>query len=616
MTPALPMAPAPIADESLPGFVLRVAGLYGHRTLAELGFNISMPGCAFRIQDVEVVAERCGICRSQLMPLSYLPSLRPGHHQFGRAILHRDLIRLGRGRRYCPACLASSAHHRAIWDLSVVRVCGHHQLQLLDCCPRCHGSLPWTAPSLASCPCGHALAEATAPCASTEEFEWLPSFLALLEGSPLPGMKIEGLGASACAHMVVLLGMLLSPNWEGPRRIRDFGQKSAADVSAVMRTGIRAVTTWPGPLDEFVARLRRGARHRHGRYGLAHELGSDVVEWLLNLPHADYGAVIRTAMTECIADNPLTLLHVARSRALGPKGSCLTKREAARRLGSSVETLSRGIAQGRLASLGRGGRGIPIAIDAQKVTAIARDRESIIGLKEAAARLGTTTARVRALAAAGMLKPVPTPLGPGNAFRAEEVAYFMADIESRVRCRPVERLCSLGEAAGLFKQAGGAFPDLVALVLGNRLAPTAITHTRRGLGALLFERAEIIALARSKREAGDLLPLQAVARHLGVKWEVVDHLVRTSMLPLACNRGHRQARLVARGQLSAFEEEFTVGAALAREFQTSPRRIDRLLRERGVLPAVGPGIDGSRQNVYVRRDIAAAFPASMPALIS
>jgi len=53
-------------------------------------------------------------------------------------------------RRLCPACIAESQHHRFWWDLRPITTCPRHQLCLIDTCV-CGSKLKWRDPSLLHC---------------------------------------------------------------------------------------------------------------------------------------------------------------------------------------------------------------------------------------------------------------------------------------------------------------------------------------------------------------------------------------------------------------------------------------------------------------------------------
>jgi hypothetical protein len=97
-------------------------------------------------------------------------------------------------------------------------------------------------------------------------------------------------------------------------------------------------------------------------------------------------------------------------------------------------------------------------------------------------------------------------------------------------------------------------------------------------------------------EDGDTLTVQAVAQRLKMQWAVVAHLVERGLL--ISNDG-----LIRLADVERFQATFVSGSVLAKEMGTSPRRMAEILLDRGVMPVVGPRVDGSRQNFYRRADV-------------
>ena len=57
------------------------------------------------------------------------------------------------------------------------------------------------------------------------------------------------------------------------------------------------------------------------------------------------------------------------------------------------------------------------------------------------------------------------------------------------------------------------------------------------------------------------------------------------------------------GEVERFKREFVTGAALAKEWGTSPRSLAIKLASIGIAPVVGANVDGSRQNIYRKSEL-------------
>ena len=89
--------------------------------------------------------------------------------------------------------------------------------------------------------------------------------------------------------------------------------------------------------------------------------------------------------------------------------------------------------------------------------------------------------------------------------------------------------------------------------------------------------------------------MQRAAERLGLKWQVVSHLVRVGIIGGAPDG-------IPLFEVERFARDYVTGAQLARDLETSPRSLAARLAASGVLPVVGPEVDGSRQNIFRRHD--------------
>jgi hypothetical protein len=94
-----------------------------------------------------------------------------------------------------------------------------------------------------------------------------------------------------------------------------------------------------------------------------------------------------------------------------------------------------------------------------------------------------------------------------------------------------------------------------------------------------------------------------VAEQLGLKWEVVAHLVRRGLI-------HATPGEIASTEVAQFRKEYVLGSELAKSAGTSPRHVAIRLSALRIFAVVGPAVDGSRQNIYRRRDVEELIPGS------
>ena len=56
--------------------------------------------------------------------------------------------------RICPECLREKGYHDKIWEKAFSSACPHHNIKLIDTCPKCSTTLTWDRVNIRYCKCG------------------------------------------------------------------------------------------------------------------------------------------------------------------------------------------------------------------------------------------------------------------------------------------------------------------------------------------------------------------------------------------------------------------------------------------------------------------------------
>lgn len=144
----------PLEDELLSSWIVRLSIAHGQKlhTFTRLLWKDS--GIWARDVDksvtkeqVKVLAEKCGVKFENAWETTlenYVGLIYETHKPLGPSawitsvgINHRTRIKFG--LQFCPQCLAEDQkpYFRRHWRLSFFTVCTKHEIQLLDCCPKC-----------------------------------------------------------------------------------------------------------------------------------------------------------------------------------------------------------------------------------------------------------------------------------------------------------------------------------------------------------------------------------------------------------------------------------------------------------------------------------------------
>ena len=199
----------PAADESLPGFLLRLAEQNRYAGIADF---LSSVLSGLNSQSL----------RPQLMEIRKSPALltRLGRIACGDPNVLLDFRLLGLGSdavmmhgcrvptyglafvqaAVCPHCLDDTGYCREEWELAPVVVCSRHECELISHCAQCGHSLGWNRGSVTRCGhCGASLGAATQQplaatvpeCRTAEDFSALADFRVELNDGEVTTMSWE-----------------------------------------------------------------------------------------------------------------------------------------------------------------------------------------------------------------------------------------------------------------------------------------------------------------------------------------------------------------------------------------------------------------------------------------
>ena len=402
-------------------------------------------------------------------------------------------------------------------------------------------------------------------------------------------------------RLLMCLGMFLT-DWRRERRIETLVSMGADGVAQVLLAGLNALKRWPEPVHAYLGEQRLLAGQRRGRYGARKTLGA-FYDWMTLMEPGSVKTVVAEAVRDFVERDPQLARRVHRSRLVGSDGvpgRVLGLTDAAQRVGRSGETVKRMMATGMLPTAISEGRGVPMALDGEAVEVLAARLRDAVPLTGLARMLGVSRARTRCLVEAGLIRPVQRAGAAGWAQWAFEAAEIRSFLDRLAPGEPApttpSQTAGLDYVAEVLRRRGITLDRMMALILDGSLGVVGVDANATGLKQLRFDPVLVRVLCRGL-EIGPTMTIEAAAEQLGLKWQVAAHLVRA---------GHIEAvhgGKVAVASVEAFGKNYVTGASLARERRTSPRSLARKLADQGILPVVGPEIDGSRQNIYRRGDL-------------
>ncbi len=409
-------------------------------------------------------------------------------------------------------------------------------------------------------------------------------------------------GAKACE----MLGALVDG---GPNAaIGDYTQMDWARVGDV---GFQICKNGPRAISDVLGQIRIEGGRRSGRTGPQAAYGF-LFNWLNYTRRAEDFGPLRDVVRDAIVDN----------FAIGP-GEVILGEEVIQRRVHSVNSLvnATGINRFRLYRLMRKAGMIPETADKAAFNQWvfpAAEGERLIGriqnsipLNRVMHVLGCSKTHAEQLAHQGLITSV-VPITEGSVgltmgyFNHDDLAAFMEEVMSRaVICEDEEEgYVDLTSAA----RPRSSTAEILRWHLDGSPPRTRRVGGDRRLDALRFHLATARALVAARR-GSDLHRLTSVALILGIKIDAVKKLVGsehggpwlTLAPPESCQELDGGA-YVAMAEIERFEAEYATIAMISRVTGIHFRAVQRMLEERGIMPAVDP--DWVRSRIYHRAEVA------------
>lgn len=574
----------PIEGESLDGFIARVAAhnmvdkalaisslggvSYGHRP------DLSTHGW----EGLPAVAECLQVDIADLHHRSY-PLTDPARDLrlfFGTPLERRHLEL--RTRRFSPAGLRLSNHHRALWQLRLFPFCIETWEHLLDKCPRCHAAQRWYRPNgIERCDyCVEDLRRAPSDPVPPEYREAALAAVGLVHPDPerrsaslkrLP-LAIQSLGAGPALELLVLLLPLFDRAMPGTRA----GKRRTWDappsrITAAVAKAWPLLEGWPSAVLDLLAENIAAApsRYSDGAHGMA--------IYFLNTAGAHAHPAVNEAMARLRAE-----VDVDGPRGDAIRATTLDVKSLSKLLGHGTQQLSRIRRSGGLPTIFtlKGSRAVA-RYDAAKVAEIRRIFEVRLSFERAAWLLGISYHGVEQLAAIRLLPTITHPYFPLRYGGPQTTLPGLQELQQRIE-------------AG----AARAVPDPIRLrsavaVIGGRLKPwgpivqalldRAIPYSLNQTGERLTQRIEIgrsslAALARihfERQGYPDIPFAESMTRHDAGEALNLQPKEYTPLLKCYESGDHASERIVPVGEVERLAQELIGSAEVALRLGINPR---------------------------------------------
>lgn len=488
--------------------------------------------------------------------------------------------------RWCPQCLsAPGTYWRRSWTEGAP-VCRNHCCWLQDRCEACGALAAWRNLRLLQCRCGADLAlQPAAPWSDAVQKVLLePEEIA----EPCIGLADEG-QRFALAEVV---GALDRYGLHG-KPLKRSSARAVASQHGIVERGAWIVVNAAEELQSLLERLRVPSPA-----GQRVQLVSEAWPGLLRLLKRRLTGPVLRWMTNQIAKLPERALSdgVAIQRGgssgNGPSGI----HGLAKAVGVRVERVPALLSDCGVAVPTRRskvGRRMSAVTDSV-VTRVRDHLRDLLTARAAQRRFGLAAKRLEELALAGLVRRM------GNQYSASSIQGLLegcagpAGTEASESAHHEPRWCSLHQALRLHignPQTAALFTAL----LGGSLSVRRVKLVEHARDLLLVEP-EVKAWSRASEVVGEELTIPKAAALLGLKQEVVYHLVGAGLLATSRQvAGRRAARVISRSEIHRFQSQVSPLAEMARAHGVDHRCAKRWATERQLTLVSGPTVDGGRQ---------------------
>lgn len=433
----LPLRAAPVAGETILGFLVRLAERNGVHMGLPFARSLGIPFAtltmaATREFDLASLASASRIPRSTLLAMTYRSGQGRPLLFRGRPISRRALIFARRS--FCPACLAEKPYHHDTWDLALSTACLRHGTLLSNKCHACGLTTGWRDSSIGTCRCGFDLSRSPMRPIPDDALAAISEVHALfgaddvfddLHSAPWPGV-LRSLGAEEASSLMFHLGWYASGRSGIPRSLADPAFLDA--VPSILGVGYRIGLDWPGAFHEFLSRHAVQAP-AEGRYGARKAFGP-VLEWATSLDkESPLSCLLWRELERFMASRPYLRTKCPRLAAAPEAGSLLTLHQAARMLHRSVERVGPVLKRHGLAVTSDGkGKGAPILFRKSDIERLAAELDGLQGKKAVQRRLSCSFETLERILETGVLPPVKgivAELSGNPRWRASDVQAFL-----------------------------------------------------------------------------------------------------------------------------------------------------------------------------------------------
>ena len=610
MPPLLVRTPAPLSNESLFGFVLRVSEANGYDS----------PGHPLRLADifrgqvfaagfpVDRFAKVLGVNGDDLSAIAHRQDQGTTRqykilgHSLGRSLRNAPL-RLHHPA-FCPQCVEEAGHIDAFWDLEAAIACPTHHCFVIRQCPACAAPVNWRRPGLLKCVCGAQLTNKLLSLPEETTIELMGFLKAKLHCLPLTDLPntcafpLPWLEAIPLRWLLELLHLL------GPHNLEE-GEGVDRGMHSVIAASANILEQWPLGYHRLLTKIGNQYLARNPTSaGLTKQFEPFYKEIFKNTAVSKHAAFLKQEFIN------FGLLHwgnatvdkrLLRDREPSANQRFLSVSEYAKRFGIWVPTMKRMVADRivvstRVKTKTRSRLVIDVERSQPPVAA-----DVVLSAREAAKYAGLPVRVLQQLRKSKVFA-TRTRLGWHAAWHRDDLEDFVS-LGLGLETSPAFDVStiSLKKVMQLKLRSAAAKAEVVAAVFEGKLP--ILGRVGKDLGGLLLDKQQLDAMVVAKRVEveGKTYSLPEAAKATGLDLRVMTDAMRKELLTVVPCGGRIR---VPESAIERFSAEYVTLSEIAIQRGTSAKRLNQMCREDGIpVVTVSRGNRAPPQPILRRSDL-------------
>ena len=610
--------PAPMSDESLPGYLVRLteANAYdspsvilGLTGLANSNSWLSrIPPIAKGQANLKPLAAIVDKTSESLEGLSYQPVSTDSELRLrvGLAQVPSNLLSF-RKPAVCVKCLTESEYHRQLWDLAPYTACHAHGIELTSLCTACGEYINWARPSVSKCRCDADLT-AVKPVSADEEKLLVSRMVAeCIETGTITDHPLVRDMASLGALLHIGYMLTKKRPWSGATLgIRDCPVEERRNDVA---TAFAPFSQWPLSFEIFLRDVIKVERAKFPFFSTS-ALMHRVSMTLDRFPYKDE----QPAVYNTIMDKFHDFIASDEARAISPLDPP-RKPETLGLIGSKSTIGLLDVTAPSFASLAK--HHLP---DPQEdgcyffkdVIGLKNTLDQLVTLKEAAHILGISPHNAKLLLSAEVIKAFRGPQIDGYRdilIDAMTLNQMLAKIDERnVLLSNEDRRGSVAVSEYLKTHKNSStkkFSQIIQATLDGIINVVGFDKELGLLGIYLDKASLLRFIGINDPDRDNLLTVGDLTRKLNLYKSAVYQLMANGLIQFQRRKiNHRTPqRYITKLELIHFRKQYVLAREIATKHGFNVTNLAERLMNAGATPVSGPGIDSGLIYVFPRRQI-------------